>query len=173
MIKGAINSTKVKTRGIIRFFLPVKRFFIPHGKTAGRVACRKSAQPKKNGSWPALLRWNTERPATLREHGGASVLVGNNVKQIRKEYLDTMKLKRTPQRPELWDGKTLFSSSSTFVAVRPLTTTKPYSSYSGKIRFEVEEEKPYNQEFVSRVLSAKEEIKQGKGIKIATEDLWK
>jgi hypothetical protein len=42
-----------------------------------------------------------------------------------------------------------------------------------KIKFEVEEEKPYNQEFVNRVLSAKEEIKQGKGIKIATKDLWK
>jgi len=42
-----------------------------------------------------------------------------------------------------------------------------------KIRFEVEEEKPYNHEFVERVLSAKEEIKQGKGIKIATRDLWK
>jgi hypothetical protein len=42
-----------------------------------------------------------------------------------------------------------------------------------KIRFEIEEEKSYNQEFVNRVLSAKEEIKQGKGIKIATEDLWK
>ena len=41
------------------------------------------------------------------------------------------------------------------------------------IRFEVEEEKPYNQEFVNRVLSAKEEIKQGKGVKIATKDLWK
>ncbi|MGM0503938.1 MAG: DUF2683 family protein [Bacteroidota bacterium] len=42
-----------------------------------------------------------------------------------------------------------------------------------KIRFEVEEEEPYNQEFVNRVLSAKEEIKQGKGVKIATKDLWK
>ena len=42
-----------------------------------------------------------------------------------------------------------------------------------KIKFEVEEEKPYNQEFVERVLSAKEEIKQGKGVKIATKDLWK
>lgn len=42
-----------------------------------------------------------------------------------------------------------------------------------KIKFEVEEEKPYNQEFVNRVLSAKEEIKQGKGVKIATKDLWK
>ena len=52
------------------------------------------------------LYWNTERPITLREHGGASVLVGNNVEIIRKEYQDTLKLDRSPQRPELWDGKT-------------------------------------------------------------------
>lgn len=52
------------------------------------------------------LRWNTERPVTLREHGGASVLVGNNVERIRKEYLDTMAMTRVPVRPELWDGKT-------------------------------------------------------------------
>jgi predicted RND superfamily exporter protein len=42
-----------------------------------------------------------------------------------------------------------------------------------KIKFKVEEEKPYNPEFVKRVLLAKEEIKQGKGVKIATKDLWK
>jgi UDP-N-acetylglucosamine 2-epimerase (non-hydrolysing) len=52
------------------------------------------------------LRWNTERPVTLREHGGASVLVGNNVERIRKEYQDTLKENRKPVRPELWDGKT-------------------------------------------------------------------
>ena len=52
------------------------------------------------------LRWNTERPVTLREHGGASVLVGNNIERIRKEYRKTLQLKRTPVRPELWDGKT-------------------------------------------------------------------
>ena len=52
------------------------------------------------------LRWNTERPVTLREYGGASVLVGNNVKRIREEYNNTLKLKRKPDRPELWDGKT-------------------------------------------------------------------
>jgi hypothetical protein len=34
---------------------------------------------------------NTERPVTLREHGGASVLVGNNVERIRKEYQDGLK----------------------------------------------------------------------------------
>lgn len=44
-----------------------------------------------------------------------------------------------------------------------------------KIKFEVEEEeeKLYNPKFVERVLLAKEEIKQGKGVKIATKDLWK
>ncbi len=42
-----------------------------------------------------------------------------------------------------------------------------------KIKFVVEEEKPYNPEFVERVLLAKREIKQGKGVKIATKDLWK
>ena len=52
------------------------------------------------------LRWNTERPVTLREHGGASVLVGNNVERIRKEYRETLSLTRHPQRPELWDGNT-------------------------------------------------------------------
>ncbi|MGM0407609.1 MAG: non-hydrolyzing UDP-N-acetylglucosamine 2-epimerase [Bacteroidota bacterium] len=52
------------------------------------------------------LRWNTERPITLKQHGGASVLVGNDIIKIRKEYQNELKTKRTPQRPELWDGKT-------------------------------------------------------------------
>lgn len=52
------------------------------------------------------LRWNTERPVTLREHGGASVLVGNNVARIRQEYRAALQAGRIPQRPELWDGRT-------------------------------------------------------------------
>jgi UDP-N-acetylglucosamine 2-epimerase (non-hydrolysing) len=52
------------------------------------------------------LRWNTERPITLREHGGASVLVGNNISKISEEYYKTVNLNRTPDRPELWDGNT-------------------------------------------------------------------
>lgn len=52
------------------------------------------------------LRWNTERPVTLKEHGGASVLVGNNVECIRSEFLTALEGGRVPQRPELWDGKT-------------------------------------------------------------------
>lgn len=52
------------------------------------------------------LRWNTERPVTLREHGGASVLVGNNIDRIRDEFNAALKLDRKPVRPELWDGYT-------------------------------------------------------------------
>jgi len=51
------------------------------------------------------LRWNTERPVTLKEHGGASVLVGNNVERIRYEFLIALEGGRVPQRPDLWDGK--------------------------------------------------------------------
>jgi UDP-N-acetylglucosamine 2-epimerase (non-hydrolysing) len=52
------------------------------------------------------LRWNTERPVTLREHGGASVLVGNNIDRIRAEYKIARNLSRNPVKPELWDGHT-------------------------------------------------------------------
>ena len=52
------------------------------------------------------LRWNTERPVTLRQHGGASVLVGNNIDRIRNEFHKAFKLLRQPVRPELWDGLT-------------------------------------------------------------------
>lgn len=52
------------------------------------------------------LRWNTERPITLLEHGGASVLVGNNIKLIREEYHIAMNKAHIPVRPELWDGHT-------------------------------------------------------------------
>jgi len=50
------------------------------------------------------LRWNTERPVTLRELGGASVLVGNDVERIRAEYRKALTEERKPVRPELWDG---------------------------------------------------------------------
>jgi len=52
------------------------------------------------------LRWNTERPVTLRENGGVSVLVGNNLIRIREEYNNIIKSERVPSRPELWDGQT-------------------------------------------------------------------
>jgi UDP-N-acetylglucosamine 2-epimerase (non-hydrolysing) len=52
------------------------------------------------------LRNNTERPITLRENGGASVLVGSSITKIRKEYKYASKSIRNPKRPELWDGHT-------------------------------------------------------------------
>jgi len=52
------------------------------------------------------LRWNTERPVTLKEYGGASVLVGNNISRIRAEYQASLTEPRHPVMPELWDGKT-------------------------------------------------------------------
>jgi len=50
------------------------------------------------------LRWNTERPVTLLEHGGASVLVGNNVDKIQEEFFRALKQPGNPVRPDLWDG---------------------------------------------------------------------
>jgi len=52
------------------------------------------------------LRWNTERPVTLKKFGGASVLVGNSIEKIRKAYLNELKTSRVPQKPDLWDGQT-------------------------------------------------------------------
>ena len=52
------------------------------------------------------LRRNTERPITLRENGGASALVGNDIARIREEYHSAIIADRKPIRPELWDGKT-------------------------------------------------------------------
>jgi UDP-N-acetylglucosamine 2-epimerase (non-hydrolysing) len=52
------------------------------------------------------LRWNTERPITLKENGGASILVGNNIEKIRTEYNIAMKNTFIPIRPVLWDGNT-------------------------------------------------------------------
>lgn len=50
------------------------------------------------------LRWNTERPITLQEHGGASILVGNSVESIRSGYKTILHTETKPMRPELWDG---------------------------------------------------------------------
>jgi len=52
------------------------------------------------------LRFNTERPVTLVEHDGVSTLVGNDLEKIRQTYDTSLKLKRRPHRPPLWDGKT-------------------------------------------------------------------
>jgi len=52
------------------------------------------------------LRWNTERPMTLREHGGASILVGNDIGKIKEGYHQMLKKPISSFKPPLWDGKT-------------------------------------------------------------------
>lgn len=52
------------------------------------------------------MRWNTERPITLMENGGASILVGNAVEKIRDAYRSQIDAPRHAMRPELWDGHT-------------------------------------------------------------------
>ncbi|WP_026903745.1 DUF2683 family protein [Pedobacter glucosidilyticus] len=43
-----------------------------------------------------------------------------------------------------------------------------------KISFEKKsEESPYNPEFVQKILAGRDDIKNGKGVKINPEDLWK
>ncbi len=41
-----------------------------------------------------------------------------------------------------------------------------------KVTFE-EEQNAYNPEFIAEILQAEDDIKNGKGVKIHTEDLWK
>lgn len=52
------------------------------------------------------LRNNTERPITLREHDGASILVGTKVEDIQNGVNTILSDITTPSRPELWDGHT-------------------------------------------------------------------
>lgn len=52
------------------------------------------------------LRWNTERPITLYENGGASILVGNNISKIKSGYNKIIKTKILSTKPKYWDGKT-------------------------------------------------------------------
>lgn len=52
------------------------------------------------------LRWNTERPMTLTENGGASIIVGNDICKITEGYTKIMNGFIKPHKPDLWDGKT-------------------------------------------------------------------
>jgi len=52
------------------------------------------------------LRWNTERPMTLKQYGGASILVGNDMEKIREGYRMILEKPIYPHCPPLWDGKT-------------------------------------------------------------------
>lgn len=42
-----------------------------------------------------------------------------------------------------------------------------------RVEVEAKEESPYDPDFVAEILQAEEDIKAGKGLKMATQDLWK
>ena len=52
------------------------------------------------------LRWNTERPITLVENGGAGYLAGNNIDSIKLNFSKIINKTRVPSKPILWDGNT-------------------------------------------------------------------
>ena len=52
------------------------------------------------------MRWNTERPITLKENGGASILVGNEIQNVSVAFHNALHETKKPVCPDLWDGKT-------------------------------------------------------------------
>lgn len=52
------------------------------------------------------LRTTTERPETLREHGGTNVLLGNNLDRVEGELATALAGGAKPHRPPFWDGHT-------------------------------------------------------------------
>jgi UDP-N-acetylglucosamine 2-epimerase (non-hydrolysing) len=54
----------------------------------------------------AILRDNTERPATLIENGGAGMLSGSGTRHIRETIQALLERKTLPFTPEYWDGNT-------------------------------------------------------------------
>lgn len=52
------------------------------------------------------LRSNTERPVTLLQHGGVSLLAGNEREAMEEAWAVALSMGRKAVRPELWDGGT-------------------------------------------------------------------
>lgn len=53
-----------------------------------------------------VLRENTERATTLKEYGGTGYLAGMDIDEIEAKYQLIQHEKRSPHRPERWDGQT-------------------------------------------------------------------
>ena len=51
------------------------------------------------------LRSNTERPITLYENGGVSLLSGNDLRLIKNNFNFLFNKNFKSVQPELWDGK--------------------------------------------------------------------
>ena len=52
------------------------------------------------------LRETTERPITLKQNGGVSILVGSDINMISKEFETIIDSTKSPKIPNLWDGNT-------------------------------------------------------------------
>ena len=63
------------------------------------------------------LRNNTERPVTLRSHGGVCELAGNDVSRVRAAFDAMRDEPRRPARPALWDGHTAERIVEAFAAL--------------------------------------------------------
>jgi UDP-N-acetylglucosamine 2-epimerase (non-hydrolysing) len=63
------------------------------------------------------LRNSTERPVTLREHGGMSVLCGNDITKIHHAMKEAMRWPRMEKHPPLWDGHTAERIAKVFLEV--------------------------------------------------------
>jgi len=75
------------------------------------------------------LRWNTERPITLKENGGASVLVGNSIDLIRKEFYHAVEKPRKPVRPEYWDGNSAERCLEAILSYENLTSKEGVTEF--------------------------------------------
>lgn len=54
-----------------------------------------------------VLRWNTERPETLRQYGGTGEVCGTDAMSIRDAFHRAILDHKTrPHRPDYWDGET-------------------------------------------------------------------
>lgn len=42
-----------------------------------------------------------------------------------------------------------------------------------KIKFEIAREKPYNHDFVAKIQESRQQVKEGKTVKVNLDDIWK
>lgn len=63
------------------------------------------------------MRENTERPITLQEEGGVSVLTGSDVGKIRNAFHEMLRQPRREARPPLWDGHTAERIAEIFAGI--------------------------------------------------------
>jgi len=103
---------QVKEKQNIYFLEPVSYHEMLHLNLNARIMFTDSGGLQEEccilGTPCLTLRWNTERPITLKDLGGVSLLVGNDIKIIETEFekMITNNYETPSYRPKLWDGQT-------------------------------------------------------------------